>query len=92
VGGYARCRELPWLSTSMRGEHYADPDGFTTGARQRVAELTVTVEATTRMGPVALVGRLEYRRDQSDAHVFEAAGSRLLTHQDTSTLGLIAAF
>ena len=92
VGGYARCRVLPWLAGVVRGEHYADPQGFTTGTAQRVAEGTVTAEASTHLGPVKVVGRLEYRRDQSDEPVFRAAAQRTLTHQDTSTLGLMAAF
>jgi hypothetical protein len=92
VGGYARCRILPWLAGVVRGEHFADPEGFTTATAQRVAEGTVTAEASTHVGPVRVIGRLEYRRDQSDEPVFRAAAQRTLTHQDTSTLGLMAAF
>jgi hypothetical protein len=92
VGGYARWGLLPWLAGVARGEHYADPQGFTTGTAQRVAEGTVTAEASTHVGPVKLIGRLEYRRDQSDEPLFRAAAQRTLTHQDTSTLGLMAAF
>ncbi|HEY3815584.1 MAG TPA: outer membrane beta-barrel protein [Polyangiaceae bacterium] len=92
VGGFARCRILPWLAAVVRGEHYADPEAFTTGTAQRIAEGTVTTEATTHVGPVTVIGRLEYRRDQSDEPVFRAAGQRTLTHQDSSTLGLMAAF
>jgi len=92
VGGYARWCVLPWLAGVLRGEHYADPEGFTSGTAQRVAEGTVTAEASTRVGPVKVIGRLEYRRDQSDEPSFRAAAPRTLTHQDTSTLGVMAAF
>ena len=92
VGGYARVRILSWLAWVVRGEHYADPQGFTTGAAQRLAEGTTTLEGTTKVGPLKLIGRLEYRRDQSDEPVFQASGPRMLTHQDTSALGLIAMF
>lgn len=92
IGGYARWRPLPWLAAVLRGEHFADPQGFTTGTPQRIAEATVTAEASTHVGPVRITGRLEYRRDQSDEPVFRTAAPRTLTHQDSSTLGLMTAF
>ncbi|MGH7296742.1 MAG: outer membrane beta-barrel protein [Polyangiaceae bacterium] len=92
VGGYVRWAVLPWLAGVVRGEHYSDPAGFTSGTPQRLAEGTVTAEASTHVGPVRITGRLEYRRDQSDEPVFRAAGQRTFTHQDTSTLGLMATF
>jgi hypothetical protein len=42
------CRVLPWLAGTLRGDHFADPDGFMTGAKQRVAELTATLEVKTK--------------------------------------------
>jgi hypothetical protein len=92
VGGYMRCRFLPWLAGVVRAEHLHDADGFTTGTAQRLAEATLTAEATTQAGPVKLIGRLEYRRDQSDEPIFQGAGARPFTHQDTSTLGVMALF
>jgi hypothetical protein len=92
VGGSMRGRILPWLAATVRGESFRDVDGFMTGTRQRIAEGTATLEASTRLGPVRTVGRLEYRRDRSDQPVFQAAGARMLTHQDTLTLGVMLAF
>lgn len=48
VAGYVHCRVLPWLAGTLRGDHFADPDGFMTGAKQRVAELTATLEVKTK--------------------------------------------
>ncbi len=62
IGGYVRYRLVDWLAGAVRGEHYEDPNGFMTGTKQRLAELTATLEARDRVGPVALIGRLEYRR------------------------------
>jgi hypothetical protein len=87
VGGYVRTRILPWLAAVARAEHYADPEGFVTGQRQRIDEGTATLEATERLGPVRVTGRLEYRRDQSDVRVFDG-----LTHADTLSVSLVAGF
>jgi hypothetical protein len=101
VAGYVRCGLLPWLASVVRGEHFADPDGFMTGTRQTMAEGTVTLEATARVGAVDLIGRLELRSDRSDEPVFRAStdgrgegglGGRAVTRQDTSTLGVMAVF
>jgi hypothetical protein len=92
IGGYVRVRALPWLAATLRGERFADPGGFTTGTRQRVAEITGTIELRVEVSRVTLMSRLEYRRDQSDALVFEAAGPSRRSHQDSIGLGLIAVF
>jgi hypothetical protein len=92
LGGYVRYQPLVWLAGTLRGEHYADPDGFTTGARQRLAEFTGTIELRGTVSDVTVIGRLEYRRDQSDAPVFEATSPPRATHQDTLGLGVTALF
>lgn len=92
VGGYLRYRVVDWLAANVRGEHYEDPDGFTSGARQRLAEITATLEARDRLGPLAVIGRLEYRRDQADTRVFETSSSRLSPRQDTLSLSVVTAF
>jgi len=92
VGGYVRGVFLPWLAGTVRAEHFDDVDGFMTGTPQRIAEGTATLEASAHLGPLRTVGRLEYRRDRSDQPVFQAAGARMLTHQDTLTLGVMIAF
>jgi hypothetical protein len=92
VGGYAVVRPTPWLAGALRGEHYADREGFTTGAAQRLAELTATIELKGHLHDVTVVGRLEYRRDRSDARVFDTGSAPPSTHQDTIGLGLMAFF
>ena len=92
VGGYARVRIVSWLAAALRGEHLEDPYGFITPMRQRMAEATVTLEGSARLGPIKVIGRIDLRRDQSDQAAFQAAGGRASTHQDTATLGLMAAF
>jgi hypothetical protein len=92
VGGYVREVFQEWLVGSLRGEHYDDEDGFSSGTPQRLAELTATLELRTRWGPLAASERLEYRRDQSDAPVFLGGSSGPSTHQDTVCLGLLVAF
>lgn len=92
LGGYVHWRPRSWLAGTLRGEHYADPDGFTTGTPQRLAELTATIEVRRVVSDVTLIGRVEYRRDQSDARVFEASSPARATHQDTLGLEVMALF
>jgi hypothetical protein len=91
LAGYVRAQPLPWLSGTLRGEHYADGDGFTSGIRQRMVEMTATLEVRGELHHVTWVERLEIRRDQSDAAFFGAAAAPT-THQDTIGLSAIAAF
>jgi len=95
VGGYLRGQILSWLGAAARGEHMRDDNGFTSGTRQRLAELTLTVEGRlppdvslpARFAPLV---RLEYRRDRSDEPVFRSASGGGLTRQDTLTLAFVA--
>jgi Putative beta-barrel porin-2, OmpL-like. bbp2 len=91
AGGYLRYRPREWVAWTVRGEHYDDSNGFTTGTRQRLAELTSTFELRDNVGPLAVIGRVEYRRDQSDARVFQTS-TRLSPRQDTLGLSLLTAF
>jgi hypothetical protein len=88
IAGYVRVKPSSRFSGTFRAEHFADPRGFTTGAAQRVNEVTATVDAREEVRGVTVLGRLEYRRDQSDVRFF--AGSAL--HQDTVTLAIAAWF
>jgi hypothetical protein len=88
VAGYLR-GQWRWLAATVRGEYYADPSGFTTGTAQQLGEATVTLEARGRQGPLALLTRLEYRHDQSNARPFPTPSGPVST-QDTLTLALIA--
>ena len=92
VGGYLRLDALGWLAASLRGEHYDDGDGFTTGAKQRLAEGTATVEAHGRVNAVTWIARIEARRDQSDAAFFASVGGGASNRQDTLGVSLLAAF
>jgi hypothetical protein len=83
---------LPWLAGTLRGEHFADPNGFTTGTVQRLEEGTATIESRHTMGGVTAFGRVEYRRDRSDARTLVTASGTALTHQDTVTFAVLAAF
>jgi hypothetical protein len=89
---YARLEAPRWLAAALRGEILSDPDGFLTGTRQLLTELTVTGEVRGTVGPVRLVGRLEYRRDLSNAPVFEAPGPAASRQQNTVTAALLAAY
>lgn len=92
VAGYARLQARSWLAATLRGEYYADPDGFTTGTRQQLAEATATLEAEHRSGRARLLARLEYRHDQSNRRPFEGAQPDSRSIQDTLTLALAATF
>jgi hypothetical protein len=92
VGGYVQDRPLLWLAGALRGEYFDDPDGFTTGTPQQLEEVTATLEGSTRAGDASLLGRLEYRHDQSDQAVFPVRAGLPSHHQNTLTLGMTATF
>lgn len=73
-----------------RVELFNDSDGFTTGTRQSVKEVTLTGEAKFREG---LIARLEYRRDTSDKPYYDrGTGIMVAKNQSTLALGIIAFF
>jgi hypothetical protein len=92
VGGYVQYGPLPWLGGALRGEYFDDPDGFTTGTPQRLDEATFTLQTTTRVGEASVIGRVEFRRDQSDRAVFPVRDEPPSPHQNTLTLGTTATF
>ena len=92
ASGYTRVQFLGWAAAAFRGEYLSDPDGFVTGTRQFLYELTTTAEAHGNVGRARFVVRLEYRHDQSTADVFDAALPASRNHQDTITLALMSAF
>jgi hypothetical protein len=87
LGGYLRCQLTSWLDGTVRGEELTDRDGFVTGTRQRVVEATSTLTVRKQVDRFSFVGRLEYRRDQSDARPFARSGT-----QDTLTVSIGASF
>jgi len=73
---------------AARGEWFDDYDGFSTGTKQSMQELTFTGEYK----PVDwLVSRLEFRNDWSDKNVFEK-GNGFAKSQPTIIFGLVALF
>ncbi len=68
-------------SLAVRGEVFDDTDGFRTGTRQKLTEVTVTPEIRLAGG---LVVRPEYRHDTSDKQSFDNGTKK---SQDTVALG-----
>jgi putative OmpL-like beta-barrel porin-2 len=87
VTGYVRVEPLRWLATTVRGEYYADPSGFTTGTAQSLGAVTATLDLYRHEGAAQLFLRLEYRHDQSSARPFPTPAGPVAT-QDTLTLAL----
>jgi hypothetical protein len=93
IAGYGRVQARRWLAAAFRAEYFADPAGFTTGTRQRVGEVTTTLEVQRTTDRLQMLARLEYRHDQSSAPVFDTAmPAAHESHQDTLTLALLVAF
>ena len=89
VAGYAKYQANDWFALTPRWEYYDDEHGFTSGAAQKMKEVTITGELKHKDGVVA---RLEYRHDYSDIPFFVKNSSTFKDHQDTFTVGLIYAF
>ncbi|HEY5948918.1 MAG TPA: porin [Kofleriaceae bacterium] len=92
VAGYGRYQILPWLAAAARAEYFTDPDGFMTTVQQKLIEGTATAEVSGKIGPTAVLGRLEYRHDHSDTPFFDAMMPTTKKDQDTVLLGAVAAF
>jgi hypothetical protein len=89
IAAYARYRIRPWLALASRAEWYDDRDGFTTGVRQTLREITVTVEQKIAKG---LLTRLEFRRDISNHRVFRNPSGPPASAQSTVTVGIVYVF
>jgi hypothetical protein len=68
-------------SFAVRGESFDDTDGFRTGMKQKLTEVTVTPEFRLAGG---LILRPEYRRDMSNQQAFD---NNTKKSQDTIALG-----
>ncbi len=79
-------REKHFLT--LRGEWFCDADGFATGVRQTVKELTLTYELPMQAFPNALV-RLEARHDFSTAAVFDSGAKK---RQTILLIGIVRTF
>jgi hypothetical protein len=89
VAGYARYQPTPWFALSPRVEYYNDREGFTSGAAQKMKEVTVTAELKHKDG---VTMRIEYRRDASDIPFFLKNDNENIFSQNTVTIGFIYAF
>jgi len=87
VAGYARYQPNAWLAVTPRLEWYDDPQGFTSGAAQKLKEFTLTGEAKSKDGFSLW---LEFRRDWSDIPFF-LQNNRFTDHQNTFAIGVIYA-
>jgi hypothetical protein len=89
AAGYVSVEAARWLRATVRGEVFADPQGFTTGLAQTVGEATLTLDAHASLHRLRWSLRLEYRHDQSTARPFGDGASRSAS-QDTITAALLA--
>ena len=72
-----------------RFEYFDDNQGFSTGDRQAIKELTATYEYKWMSG---LLSRAEYRRDWSTYDYFHKGDSEMVGAQSTLTVAFIAFF
>ena len=84
----------PIVAAAVRGEYYADPDGFTlgTGAKSKMIDGTVTLSVTPTKN---LLLKLDLRMDRVDVDgvpngIFLKGSSDTSRSQLTSTLGVVA--
>jgi hypothetical protein len=90
IAGAAHYQGTKRIAFSPRVEWYNDVDGFITGRRQQLKEVTLTAEYAWHQD---LLTRLEYRRDWSNQPYFDR-GSQLASykHQDTLAIAFLAFF
>jgi Putative beta-barrel porin-2, OmpL-like. bbp2 len=74
---------------SGRYEYFTDPQGFQTGTKQNVQEVTGTYEYKWVEG---LLTRFEYRGDFSSAASFHKDATQMVKQQQTITIAFIAFF
>lgn len=86
IAGAMRYAFTPKFAFSTRAEWFDDYDGFSTGTKQSMEEITLTGEY--KVTPW-LITRAEFRNDWSDKSVFEK-GSGTAKSQPTILFGLMA--
>jgi len=88
IAGAARYQLTKLFAIAGRAEVFDDDQGFSTGAKQVIKEVTGTGEYKMNDH---LVARMELRHDASDHAFFEhAAGQALTKGETTFTIGLVA--
>jgi hypothetical protein len=90
VAGAARYQISKRFAIAPRAEIFNDANGYSTGVKQTVKEITMTGEM--KMTDY-LLGRLEFRRDNSNQPFFDrGAQAALAKTQTTIQIGMIAFF
>jgi Putative beta-barrel porin-2, OmpL-like. bbp2 len=89
VAAYLRYQPTAWFALSPRYEFFKDRDGFATGTKQNVQDLTVTLEFKHKDGALM---RVEYRGDMSDTPFFIQNTSGTVKNQNVLTVGWVYAF
>ncbi len=82
--GYLRYAFTSKLAFAPRFEIFDDHDGFRTGLRQRLKEVTLTQELKLATN---LLARFEFRRDFSDQEFFNRSFGRTVRSQNTLLVG-----
>lgn len=88
VAAYAKYDLFDWYSIALRGEYFKDRDGFRTGTRQSLYEITFTNEFKLYKNAIM---RLEYRHDESTESPFSRRADAR-DYQDTLALEMIYVF
>lgn len=86
IAGAMKYQFTPKFAFASRAEWFDDYDGFSTGTKQSMQEVTLTGEYKMASW---LMSRVEFRNDWSDKSVFER-GSGTAKSQPTILLGIIA--
>ncbi|MCU1297999.1 MAG: hypothetical protein JWO91_2277, partial [Acidobacteriaceae bacterium] len=89
LAGYLKYAFNDKYAVALRGEYFDDNQGFATGTSQELNEFTATFQRTIAK---AIITRLEFRRDSSDARVFPRGLNGFVSGQNTATVGVIYAF
>lgn len=70
ITGWVRYRVTEAFEPSLRVEWYNDEDGFTTGLKQKLTGITLTLNYRLGQGADHILVRPEYRYDRSDEKFF----------------------
>jgi hypothetical protein len=90
IAGAAHVQATSKLTATVRGEYYNDPNGFSTGTKQKLNEVTFTSDYLFHPGRLV---RAEYRHDHSNELYFlQHDNPTLVQGQSTFELALIAFF
>jgi len=88
IAGAARFQATKKFALAARAEVFDDVNGFSTGVKQVLREGTITGEYKYNDH---FIGRVEYRRDNSNQPFFNRGLQEGVAHtQDTFTIGLMA--